>query len=291
LDLSEDLDTSLNKKCLFVWRCVLGEYSVRVVALIEEGTQQREMDLFSCARNNEVDAIHRILQDGANPNDRDGFGRTSLHICSTYGSSESAAVLLKWKADHTLQDYENGWTPLHRSLYFGHLKVTLLLLKAGAKLTCPPNECSERRERNLKNVSSWISPLDHEGNSPLALLSLIHLKRCRHFSGPLVGTAPLPSSQMKPSSQFCSELLTFGKADFYLGVPLPRSSLNVSKPRPILDLQMAHVVGVTASKYHSAALTSDGHVYTWGIGKGGRLGHGHELNLPSPTLLQSLSGS
>jgi inhibitor of Bruton tyrosine kinase len=257
---------------------------------------RHKMDLFTCARTNDVDTIHQILQGGTNPDDRDGFGRTPLHLCSTYGSSESAAVLLKWKADHTLQDYENGWTPLHRSLYFGHIKVTLLLLKAGAKLTLPQNQYPHDRERSLREINDWISPLDHEGNSPLDLLSLIHSKnRCQIFRNPslaLVTSSVTPSSSslLKSSSQFCTELLTFGKSEFYLGIPLPRSSFNVSRPRPILDLQMAHVIGVTASKFHSAALTSDGRVYTWGIGKGGRLGHGHDLNLPSPTLVQFLSG-
>lgn len=33
------------------------------------------------------------------------------------------------------QDAENGWTPLHRAVYFGHLGITAQLLEAGASTT------------------------------------------------------------------------------------------------------------------------------------------------------------
>jgi inhibitor of Bruton tyrosine kinase len=242
-------------------------------------------NLFQSCEENNVDNLLYILTNGTSPNERDDFGRTSLHICCTYGSCECVAILLRYHADYSLQDYENGWTPLHRSLYFGFIKITFLLLKAGAQLTRPsiptsPSILSSspfsslHMERSLRNIGDWVSPLDHEGNSPLDLLSSMNHRK-RSFA------------RIEDSTQCCTELLTFGKADFFLGIPLPRSSLNVTKPRPILDLETEHVVNATASKFHSAALTSDGRVYTWGIGKAGRLGHGNELNLSSPTLLQS----
>ena len=39
-------------------------------------------------------------------------------------------------------------------------------------------------------------------------------------------------------------------------------------------LRKALVVQVAAAKYHSAAVTKDGQLFTWGFGRGGRLG-GH----------------
>lgn len=41
---------------------------------------------------------------------------------------------------------------------------------------------------------------------------------------------------------------------------------------------------------HFLALTSDGEVYSWGNGDGGRLGHGDNNNKEEPTLIASLTG-
>lgn len=239
---------------------------------IEEGN--RTMDIFQLSKLNLVKDVYDLLQNETSPNDCDDNGCTPLHICSTYGSCETAALLLKWNADHTLQDYENGWTPLHRSIYFGHIKITLLLLKAGAQLTRPHRMETTLTRRSLRNVREWVSPIDHEGLSPLDLLSIMNRIRYR--------TPDVNSLDCSTS------VVTFGKSDFFLGIPLPRSSLSVSKPRAIHDLEAEHIINLTASKFHSAALTSDGRVFTWGHGKGGRLGHGSESNLPSPTFLVAL---
>lgn len=39
---------------------------------------------------------------------------------------------------------------------------------------------------------------------------------------------------------------------------------------------------------HYLALSSDGEVYSWGNGEGGRLGHGDPLSREEPTLIISL---
>lgn len=41
--------------------------------------------------------------------------------------------------------------------------------------------------------------------------------------------------------------------------------------------------------YHTCAVTCTGSVYTWGLGEGGRLGHGTSSNKHSPTLVTALS--
>jgi len=236
-------------------------------------------DLFIAARRDDPVSIADILTSGTDPNDRDGMGRTALHICSTYGCCESAVVLLKWNADHTLQDYENGWTPLHRSLYFGHIKMTLLLLKAGAQIGDEVvsdnwdvdiySKCEV--DRHISQCSSWKSPIDHDGLSPLDLLSL-------QLSPTLVNIFQTSCSP---------EVLAFGRADFFLGIPLPRAAVDVSRPRHLTHLIDEPVRDIATGKYHSAALTSEGKVFTWGIGRGGRLGHGDEASQPHPELVNS----
>lgn len=44
-----------------------------------------------------------------------------------------------------------------------------------------------------------------------------------------------------------------------------------------------------SSRVHSAAVTLDGKLFTWGHGRGGRLGHGNEDVCMLPTLVQGLA--
>lgn len=43
------------------------------------------------------------------------------------------------------------------------------------------------------------------------------------------------------------------------------------------------------SRYHSVAVTLSGKVFTWGHGRGGRLGHGNEDVCMLPTLVEGLA--
>jgi hypothetical protein len=44
-------------------------------------------------------------------------------------------------------------------------------------------------------------------------------------------------------------------------------------PCRIDALQSLDVIHIAAAKFHSAAVSANGDVYTWGFGRGGRLGH------------------
>jgi alpha-tubulin suppressor-like RCC1 family protein len=43
-------------------------------------------------------------------------------------------------------------------------------------------------------------------------------------------------------------------------------------PARVESLVAARIISVTAAKFHSAALSADGKLFTWGHGRGGRLG-------------------
>lgn len=45
---------------------------------------------------------------------------------------------------------------------------------------------------------------------------------------------------------------------------------------------------VSAGSSHSAAITSDGELYTWGLGEYGRLGHGDAYTNNKPKLVRAL---
>ena len=214
-------------------------------------------NVFNDAKNDNSDSIQAVLEDN-NPDELNDVGLTGLHICASNGALSSACAYLKSRASIALSDRESCWTALHRSLYGGHLKVSLLLVKCGAQLDC----------EDLKNFSIR----DKEGLTPMDLLSL-KLSNTLHRS----------RIDMKSSAVW-----SFGKADFILGVPLPKAS-DVVPPRRIDVLADKCIVQVNASKYHSCAVTSVGEVYTWGHGRDGRLGHGNEASQPEPQLVIFLS--
>ncbi|CAI8025913.1 E3 ubiquitin-protein ligase HERC2 [Geodia barretti] len=65
-----------------------------------------------------------------------------------------------------------------------------------------------------------------------------------------------------------------------------------SKEGPLMvdGLRGKNVVFVVAGGEHSAAITEDGALYTWGKGSYGRLGHGNMEDRSLPTLVKALSG-
>ena len=64
----------------------------------------------------------------------------------------------------------------------------------------------------------------------------------------------------------------------------------MQRARPITTLP-DDVTDVQAGRYHSLAVTAGGHMYSWGHGQGGRLGHGNEHTQPIPLLIATLAGA
>ena len=174
---------------------------------------KRPMDLFEMAKANDFAGIERIIdEEECCPDDKDDMGRTALHICAYHGHDESTQKLISLGASLNIPDFESGWTPLHRALYHGHLKVSLLLIKAGASLGDNWRSSNDdwrtvvqpKKEphRAIKNISKWKCPFDHDGLSPLDLLS------CRLMDNLKV------SKKLRSSTS----IHAFGKSDFMLGI-------------------------------------------------------------------------
>lgn len=217
-------------------------------------------DIFTSAKVDDAISVKEVLVSGENDvNEVNDEGLTGLHICATYGSVQALLVYLQHGADLNMKDKESGWTPLHRSLYFGHLRVSIILIQSGAIL----DGQISMSNRMLSNIK--LNPLDNDGMTP----------------GDLLLNALAPTLSASRSKVLSSNLLCFGKSDFTLGVPLPKSS-EVVQPKRVETLLNECVIQVCASKYHSVAATSDGNVYSWGHGRGGRLGHGDEASQPEP---------
>jgi alpha-tubulin suppressor-like RCC1 family protein len=59
---------------------------------------------------------------------------------------------------------------------------------------------------------------------------------------------------------------------------------HLPRPRRIHSLAHRQVINVSAGRFHSLAVTKCGRVYSWGHGRGGRLGHGDEEVRMIPTV-------
>ena len=103
----------------------------------------------------------------ADLNARDATGQTILHHAASSIADtaiEFATVLIEHPlTDLYLQDYENGWTALHRAFYFGNISIARLILERDA---------SDIRGKGLSQVhqtSALIKVKDREGFGPLDL--------------------------------------------------------------------------------------------------------------------------
>lgn len=69
--------------------------------------------------------------------------------------------------------------------------------------------------------------------------------------------------------------------------PLLLCSRNCDKPRLIEALKTKRVRDIACGSSHSAALTSSGELYTWGLGEYGRLGHGDNTTQLKPKMVST----
>lgn len=88
------------------------------------------------------------------------------------------------------------------------------------------------------------------------------------------GRSPLDHLSSKLSSYLAgaaeTEVYSWGNgANYQLGSGAVGLQLAPVRLEAFRDVG---ILAVAAAKFHSAALTSDGQLYTWGFGRGGRLG-------------------
>lgn len=63
---------------------------------------------------------------------------------------------------------------------------------------------------------------------------------------------------------------------------------NCDKPRLIEALKTKRIRDIACGSSHSAAITSSGELYSWGLGEYGRLGHGDNTTQLRPKLVSLL---
>lgn len=177
----------------------------------------------------------------------DYLGRTALHMAASCGRYNLARWLLQHAgANVNVRDLESGYTPLHRSIFYGQLHIASLLIQMGASVTAMDFE--------------HLTPLDIALKDRLPFVDLSLRNPCEVYvwgsnSNYTLGTGNQQNRSMP-------ELLeTFRKQDI-------------------------SIKQVAMHKYHSVFLSHDGSVYSCGHGQGGRLGQGSEQASLSPKPLK-----
>lgn len=182
---------------------------------------------------------------------KDNFGRNVFHIAASCGKKVVLDWLLERRgADPHVKDKESGWTPMHRSIFHGHIDCAMSLLKQGGNL------CVHDKE--------GLSPLD-----------LVMKDRPAHIT--------FKSSDL-------TELYTWGNnINFTLGHG-GHQSKHHPELVDLFPRTGVYIKQVVLCKFHSVFLSQKGQVYTCGHGQGGRLGHGDEQTYMVPKLVEGLTG-
>ncbi|NXI41960.1 CDN2B inhibitor, partial [Galbula dea] len=92
--------------------------------------------LCSAAARGDREEVQRLLEEGADPNGTNSFGRTPLQVMMM-GSPRVAELLLRHGADPNRPDPLTGCLPVHDAARAGFLETLSVLHRAGARLDLP----------------------------------------------------------------------------------------------------------------------------------------------------------
>ncbi|KAI3696818.1 hypothetical protein L6452_29388 [Arctium lappa] len=206
--------------------------------LSKNGTSK---DLWVVVREGSVvdvdSALVVLKKNGGNIDSRNAFGVTPLHVATWRNHTPIVKRLLEAGADPNARDGESGWTSLHRALHFGHLAVASMLLKSDASIAIE----------------------DSKSRTPVDLLSGPVLQANGHQDNSAWGSGV--NYQLGTGNTHIQKL------------PCKVESLHGSFLKSVSSAKF-HSVAVNArGEFHSVAVNARGEVYTWGFGRGGRLGH------------------
>ncbi|KAK4884719.1 hypothetical protein RN001_000990 [Aquatica leii] len=185
-------------------------------------------------------------------NVKDPMGRTALHIAASCGRLEVIKWLIKSRhANINAKDRESGYTPLHRSIFYGKINVSVHLIKLGANVTITDFNGLTSLEHAMKD--SW---------------RLNGLRDIHHGEVYVWGS---------------NTNYTFGTQEARL---TPEMLYVFHKEYSNVKIEQ-----ICLEKFHCILLSSEGKVYACGHGQGGRLGLGSEKTVITPKQIKfSASG-
>ena len=219
----------------------------------------------------------------------------------------------------TARDRESGYTPLHLALLLGNVRMSYFLMSCCCSgndelllsMSSPSiqwEKCLDHEGLSPTRLISkrLVKGLNECRDDLKALLKRkirlpVGRSRTHSFTHDLdpeeeyneVDSCFRPNVDDFKTSSAC-EVVTFGRANhFALGVPKfsqgSDEKANCSKRVPAFGIEHCNssesgtAVDVSAATHHSLVLTRNGHVYSFGHGKGGRLGLKNEKDVQVPT--------
>lgn len=205
-------------------------------------------------------SMQKILPSGSHQDLRFAVREGSL------ADVDSALALLKNNGGNINARNTFGLTPLHIATWRNNLPIIKRLLAAGADPDARDGE------------SGWSSlhRAMHFGHLAVASALLqsgasIMLEDSK-FRTPIdLLSGPVSKAVGRDRDSVATELFSWGSgANYQLGT----GNAHLQKlPCKVDSLHGSIIKLVSAAKFHSVAVTSHGEVFTWGFGRGGRLGH------------------
>ncbi|KAI5065917.1 hypothetical protein GOP47_0018541 [Adiantum capillus-veneris] len=181
------------------------------------------------------------------------------------GDVECALVALKKSNGNIDARNSFGSTALHIAVWRNHIPIVRRLLTAGSNMDIRDGESgwsSLHRALHFGHLAvagvlieagANLVLEDSKGRTPIDLVS-----------------GPVKQVIGDPSNAGGTEVFSWGNgANYQLGT----GTTGIQKLPGRLDaLQGLNVTAIAAAKFHSMAATADGKLYSWGFGRGGRLG-------------------
>eukprot|EP00002_Diphylleia_rotans_P031365 TRINITY_DN6512_c0_g1_i13.p1 TRINITY_DN6512_c0_g1~~TRINITY_DN6512_c0_g1_i13.p1 ORF type:complete len:1361 (+),score=283.76 TRINITY_DN6512_c0_g1_i13:99-4181(+) len=206
---------------------------------------------------------------------------TSFDLWIGAATQEMSSALAKFLANPKMKDapkMTNEWgvTPLHIAATVGNLPGVKALIHA-----CP-------KSIDLQDLESGWTALHraiYYGHYTVAI-TLIRQGAdlfIRDNTGVTCFELLVQSTFIRNQTPRLSFVYTSGNGvNFQLG---HGGTASMSNPKRLESLVGYDIVQTACSKFHTVALHKGGTVFTWGLGTGGRLGHGNEDTLSTPTEL------
>ncbi|XP_008778209.1 uncharacterized protein LOC103698035 [Phoenix dactylifera] len=179
---------------------------------------------------------------------------------------DSALLLLKKNGGNINSRNAFGLTPLHIATWRNHVPILKRLLAAGADPDARDGESgwsSLHRALHFGHLAAASALLQFGASLTL------EDSKCRTPVDLLSG----PVSQVVGNAldSAATEVFSWGSGTNY---QLGTGNAHIQKlPCKVDALQGSYIKIIAASKFHSVAVGSNGELYTWGFGRGGRLGH------------------
>ncbi|CAI9760915.1 unnamed protein product [Fraxinus pennsylvanica] len=179
---------------------------------------------------------------------------------------DSTLALLKKNGGNVNARDSFGLTLLHIATWRNHVPIVKRLLEAGA-------------DPNARDGESGWSSLHralHFGHLAVACVLLqsgasITLEDLKSRTPIDLLSGPVMQAVGKANSSVATEVFSWGSGVNY---QLGTGNAHIQKlPCKVDSLHGSFIKLVSASKFHSVSVSARGEVYTWGFGRGGRLGH------------------